>query len=120
MFEGVGVSVGVSVGVTVGVGVAQKKVVTGVRLFVLLALPSSPYVLSPQHWMVHESIYAHANTGDMETSSAPVIELTETACQRSVVVPSPICPSALKPQHFTDPSLATIAQVPEPVVDSPS
>jgi hypothetical protein len=87
--EGVAVCVLVGDGVAVGVGVAQKNVVTGVRLFVLLALPSCPYVLSPQHCTVHESTHAQEKFGEDDTSSAAVMELTETGCQRSVVVPSP-------------------------------
>ena len=120
MNEGVDVCVVVGDGVAVGVGVAQKKLDTGVRLFVLLALPSCPYVLSPQHCTVQESTQAHEKVPEDETSSARVIELTETGCKRPVVVPSPSCPYRLSPQHLIEPSLATIAQPRFAAVDSPN
>ncbi len=84
--------VGVTDAVGVGVGVAQKYVVTGELRLVVVLSPNCPWSFCPQHCTVHESIHAQVCVTPVETSSAPVIEATDTGERRPVFVASPTCP----------------------------
>ena len=69
--------------------------------------PSSPALLSPQHFAVPSVSTAHEWSNPRTTLVAVVIPETSTGVVRSVVVPSPSWPLLLKPQHFTLPSVST-------------
>ena len=93
-------------------------------LSTLLESPSCPFQFSPQHITFRSTVIAHVWNDPAETLSAPVPPSEEYAgiC-RSVVVPSPICPLAFRPQHFTLLSVSTaqVCDSPDetPIADTP-
>ena len=65
----------------------------------------------PQHCTAPPEVTAQVWAEAAATATAPLASpLTGTGAARCVVVPSPICPEALRPQHHTAPPLVT-AQV---------
>ena len=82
---------------------------TGVELFVVVPLPSSPNWLSPHHFTEPPESTAQLWVPPVARPVAVEIPLTPTGVALFVVVPSPSSPASLSPQHRMAP--ATIAQV---------
>src|SRR5262249_10936864 len=81
---------------------------TGVGRCVVLASPSCPSKLAPQHLMPPPVVsaqvwYSPALTATMPLESA----VTSTGASRFVVELSPSCPKLLSPQHLTAPPVVT-------------
>ena len=68
--------------------------------------PSSPALLSPQHFAVPSVSTAHEWSVPAITLVVVVMPETSTGVVRSVVVPSPSWPLSFSHQHFTLPSVS--------------
>src|SRR2546426_6861799 len=80
--------------------------VTGVEDPVVAPFPSWPKPLptAPQHFTVPFARSAQVCRMPALTATAPVTPPTRTGVDELVVVPSPSCPSAFRPQHCAVPS----------------
>src|SRR5947207_1218825 len=57
----------------------------------------------PQHRTLPELVLAHVSSAPAASSTASLTPVTGTGSDRSIVVPSPSCPSELSPQQSTVP-----------------
>src|SRR5687768_17451006 len=81
---------------------------TGVVLGVLVPLPSCPKKLLPQHLTAPVPLSAQLKEDPAATATYPLASpTTSTAEPFPTVVPSPNCPLAFAPQHFTPPTAVT-------------
>src|SRR5437879_1477008 len=80
-------------------------IVTGVEELVVVPLPNCPKSFWPQHCAVPSlksaQVWCHHPP---VTATTPVMPTTRTGGDEPVLVPSPSCPSAFRPQHRTVPS----------------
>src|SRR5437879_1791850 len=80
-------------------------IVTGVEELVVVPLPNCPKSFWPQHCAVPSlksaQVWCHHPP---VTATTPVMPTTRTGVDEPVLVPSPSCPSAFRPQHRTVPS----------------
>ena len=79
---------------------------TGIRLPVVLPLPSCLYPLLPQHLTAPLGVRAQLCNDPALMAVTPLPSpVTSTGTELSVVLPLPSCPNWLKPQHLTAPPL---------------
>src|SRR5207253_1458617 len=80
----------------------------GAGVSIVVPLPSSPYVFIPQHFTKPPRRTTQLSLLPAATAPvAVVVPLTIAGANLLVVVPSPICPSLLYPQHRAVPSWRT-------------
>src|SRR5438067_560565 len=89
---------------------------TGVDELVVVPSPSSPWLLTPQHFAAPLANSAHEWMMPAETAAAFDTPATGTGVDELVVVPFPNCPKLLSPQHFAVPFANNAHEWPAPAV----
>ena len=98
------------------VAVAMPYTATGVSELMVVLLPSSPAVLSPQHCTVPPVSSAHEYLSPADTAVAEVMPVTVTGTLDRVVLALPSWPESLPPQHCAPPPVSTAQVWPTPAL----